>query len=136
MSYQDAQTKKVCRSKNDKVMCGVCGGLAEYWGVSAFWVRMAALVALVMWFPLSILVYFVCCWLMPKPDLMDMQMEFHAARNVSGGRPEQNKRARNPREMYQTVTNIFNNMESRIQKMEDKVTSREFLLNKKFESLQ
>jgi len=34
------------RSRRNRVIAGVCGGLAEFFGVSAFWFRLAFLIAL------------------------------------------------------------------------------------------
>jgi phage shock protein PspC (stress-responsive transcriptional regulator) len=34
------------RSRRNRVFLGVCGGLAEFFGVSAFWFRLAFLIAL------------------------------------------------------------------------------------------
>jgi phage shock protein PspC (stress-responsive transcriptional regulator) len=34
------------RSRNNRVIAGVCGGLAEFFGISAFWFRLAFLIAL------------------------------------------------------------------------------------------
>ncbi len=35
------------RSRNNRVIAGVCGGLAEFFGISAFWFRLAFLIALI-----------------------------------------------------------------------------------------
>jgi phage shock protein C len=35
------------RSRRDRVFAGVCGGLAEFFGISAFWFRLAMLIALI-----------------------------------------------------------------------------------------
>ena len=35
------------RSQQDRVVAGVCGGLAEFFGISAFWFRLAFLIALI-----------------------------------------------------------------------------------------
>jgi len=35
------------RSRRNRVVAGVCGGLAEFYGISAFWFRLAFLIALV-----------------------------------------------------------------------------------------
>ena len=35
------------RSRRDRVVAGVCGGLADFFGVSAFWFRLAFLIALI-----------------------------------------------------------------------------------------
>ena len=33
------------RSKKNRIVLGVCGGLAEFFGISAFWFRLAFLIA-------------------------------------------------------------------------------------------
>ena len=35
------------RSRDNRVVAGVCGGLAEFFGVSAFWFRLGFLLALI-----------------------------------------------------------------------------------------
>jgi phage shock protein C len=35
------------RSRYDHIIAGVCGGLAEFFGISAFWFRLAFLIALI-----------------------------------------------------------------------------------------
>ena len=34
------------RSKRNRIFAGVCGGLSEFFGISAFWFRLALLIAL------------------------------------------------------------------------------------------
>lgn len=34
------------RSRHNRVIAGVCGGLSEFYGISAFWFRLAFLIAL------------------------------------------------------------------------------------------
>lgn len=42
-----ARRNALRRSRRDRVVAGVCGGLAEFFGISAFWFRLAFLIALV-----------------------------------------------------------------------------------------
>jgi len=35
------------RSRHNRVIAGVCGGLGEFFGLSAFWFRLAFLIALI-----------------------------------------------------------------------------------------
>jgi len=35
------------RSRHDHIIAGVCGGLAEFFGISAIWFRLAFLIALI-----------------------------------------------------------------------------------------
>ena len=39
-------TRVLRRSKNNRVIAGVAGGLAEFFGISAFWFRLALIIAL------------------------------------------------------------------------------------------
>lgn len=43
----DTTKHKLRRSRHDRVLFGVCGGLAEFFGISAFWFRLAFLIALI-----------------------------------------------------------------------------------------
>ncbi len=40
------QNHPLRRSRRNRVVAGVCGGLAEFFGISAFWFRLAFLIAL------------------------------------------------------------------------------------------
>jgi phage shock protein C len=42
----DSRTNKLRRSRQNRVIGGVCGGLAQFFGISAFWFRLAFLIAL------------------------------------------------------------------------------------------
>jgi phage shock protein C len=42
-----SQHNSLRRSRNDRVIAGVCGGLAEFFGISVFWFRLAFLIALI-----------------------------------------------------------------------------------------
>ena len=35
------------RSRSNRIFAGVCGGLAEFFGIRAFWFRLAFLIALI-----------------------------------------------------------------------------------------
>jgi phage shock protein C len=35
------------RSRHNRVLAGVCGGLAEFFGISAFWFRLSFLIAFI-----------------------------------------------------------------------------------------
>ncbi|HEY5572494.1 MAG TPA: PspC domain-containing protein [Anaerolineales bacterium] len=42
-----ANGRKLRRSRRNRVLFGVAGGIAEFFGVSAFWIRLAFLIALI-----------------------------------------------------------------------------------------
>jgi phage shock protein PspC (stress-responsive transcriptional regulator) len=41
------QRHELRRSRSDRIIGGVCGGLAQFFGISVFWFRLAFLIALV-----------------------------------------------------------------------------------------
>jgi phage shock protein C len=42
-----SQHNSLRRSRHDHLIAGVCGGLAEFFGISVFWFRLAFLIALI-----------------------------------------------------------------------------------------
>ncbi len=68
-SYQTDQpvpapepAKRLTRSKDDKLLGGVCGGVAEYFGVDANVVRLLTVLGTVLGFGVLVFVY-VAAWL-------------------------------------------------------------------------
>lgn len=59
--------KKLCKSKDNKKLCGVCGGIAEYFGIDATIVRLI-LVLLVVFAGVGVLAYIIAALVMPKAE--------------------------------------------------------------------
>lgn len=54
------------RSRHNRVVAGVCGGLAEFFGISAFWFRLAFLIALIPGGVPGLLPYILLWIIIPK----------------------------------------------------------------------
>ncbi|GIK10089.1 MAG: hypothetical protein JETCAE02_20400 [Anaerolineaceae bacterium] len=54
------------RSKGNRMIAGVCGGLAEFFGISSFWFRLAFLIALIPGGVPGLLVYFIMWAVVPS----------------------------------------------------------------------
>ncbi|HWI43946.1 MAG TPA: PspC domain-containing protein [Nocardioides sp.] len=66
-SYPQAHPeKRLVRRNHDKMVAGVCGGVADYLGVDANLVRIALVAAVVLGFGTGIVLYAVGWWLMPQ----------------------------------------------------------------------
>ncbi len=127
MHCQELPSRQMFRSSEDKVIWGVCGGIAAYFGVCSFWVRVAAIVMFFMFFPFSVIAYIVARMIMPMrmmprvPDVLppvpNVQREPFATASMS------------------TLNSQFDRIEEQICRMEDVVTSREFVLRREFENL-
>ena len=60
------QRQSLRRSRNNRVVAGVCGGLAEFFGVSSFWFRLAFVLALIPGGVPGILVYLIMMMIVPS----------------------------------------------------------------------
>ncbi len=54
------------RSRHNRMIAGVCGGLAEFFGISSFWIRLAFLIALIPGGVPGLLLYLVLWLVIPK----------------------------------------------------------------------
>jgi phage shock protein C len=62
-----AETRRALRrSRSHRVIAGVCGGLGEFFGISAFWFRLAFLIALLPGGVPGILIYLIMWIIIPK----------------------------------------------------------------------
>ena len=57
--------KALRRSHSNRIFAGVCGGLGEFFGISAFWFRLAFLIALIPGGVPGLLVYVILWLVMP-----------------------------------------------------------------------
>ena len=55
------------RSRRNRVVAGVCGGLSEFYGISAFWFRLAFVIAAIPGGLPGILLYLILWLIIPKP---------------------------------------------------------------------
>ena len=62
----DTQRKGLRRSRRNRIFAGVCGGLADFFGISAFWFRLAFLIALIPGGVPGFLAYLLCWIIMPN----------------------------------------------------------------------
>jgi phage shock protein C len=54
------------RSRRNRVIAGVCGGLAEFFGISSFWFRLAFLLALLPGGIPGLLIYLIAWIIIPN----------------------------------------------------------------------
>ena len=60
------KTMKICCSQNNRLIAGVCGGLAEHPGWSPFRVRLVWVLATIFTAFAGMIIYFALWFLMPK----------------------------------------------------------------------
>jgi phage shock protein C len=62
----NVQRQTLRRSSRNRMVAGVCGGLAEFYGISSFWFRLAFLIALIPGGVPGLLVYFIMAFVVPS----------------------------------------------------------------------
>ena len=66
--YKEEETmKKLCKSNTDRKICGVCGGIAEYFNIDANLVRLVAIIAVVMG-GTGVLAYIAAALIIPEAE--------------------------------------------------------------------
>jgi phage shock protein C len=61
--------KRLYRSRNDRIIAGVCGGLGTYLGVDPVLIRVVTIILAVMSFGTVVLIYLLLALVMPlEPD--------------------------------------------------------------------
>ena len=108
------------------MLLGVCQGLADHFGISPFWVRMAAVAALPFTFFWPVIViYIVAALIMKLEPILPLEDEddaefYHSYAHSSSMALHRLKRT-------------FDNLDRRIQRMEDIVTSKENDWDRRFQ---
>ena len=54
------------RSLNNRMIAGVCGGLAEFYGISSFWFRLAMFIAFIPGGVPGLLIYIIMWMIIPS----------------------------------------------------------------------
>lgn len=123
--YDEKQTG-IYRARNG-VFLGVCKGIAEYFDLSIFWVRLALVIVFIFsgFWPV-IGVYLVAAFFMKpkpvKPIESEEEREFY------------DSYVHSPKTAAQRLRKKYEDLERRIRGMEDKVTGREYEWERRFRS--
>jgi phage shock protein PspC (stress-responsive transcriptional regulator) len=66
MSSEVDRPRRLYRSTNDRIVSGLCGGLADYMRIDAAWVRLALVLAVLMGMGAPILFYLIAWLVIPS----------------------------------------------------------------------
>ena len=127
-SFREPNPRRLYRDKEKGVFCGVCAGLADYFGFALGPTRVLTVVFALFFFPITVIIYIGLCFILPaKPQsLYKDQQEaqfWHAVR-------------RSPTETFDDIRHLFREMEAKLQRMERYVTSPRFSLDSEFRDLE
>ncbi|MBA3564204.1 MAG: envelope stress response membrane protein PspC [Gammaproteobacteria bacterium] len=120
--------RRLYRDSKNGIICGVCAGIAEYFGFDRTITRVVTAVSLIFFMPGVLLIYFGLCFLLPrKPAELE--------------RPDQDARFAqavrfSPQDTLSNVRYKFRDMEARMRRMERYVTSPRYKLDEEFRDLE
>lgn len=121
---------RVYRNMRDGKIAGVCAGIADYFGWSVKWTRLAFIFALPFSFPLPLIAYVALAFFLQPGEPI-------AARYQD---PEEEKFWRTysvrPKATLSELKHRFRGLDARIGDMEHAVTSNEFGLRRQFRDLE
>ena len=120
-------TKKGLYRSRDGVILGVCRGVADYFDIRVFWVRMIIVISLLLSGFWPILGIYLVAALLMKPEpaqsfANDDERDFY------------DSYAHSPQSAAQRLKKKFNDLDRRIRRMEDSVTGRDHEWERKFNS--
>ncbi len=118
---------RLYRDRERGILAGVCAGIADYIGVEPIVVRLVAVLALIFFFPPTVVVYvLLAIALGPKPPALYASPEEEAFwRGVSTA----------PGDTFQSLKRKFGDLEDRLRHMESQIASGDFELHRKFRDL-
>jgi len=122
MNYQ--RQRGMYRSRGG-VLLGVCQGIANYFDMSVFWVRMIWIIAFLLTGLWPVAGIYVILALLLKPEPV-------RPLDSDGDKEFYDSYASSPRNAAGRLRRKFDNLDRRIRRMEDQVTGRDFAWERKF----
>ena len=72
---EDFMEKKLYRSESDKKLCGVCGGIAEYFAIDSTVIRLLWVLA-TLFLGSGVICYIICALIMPTKKDEPLEYEY------------------------------------------------------------
>lgn len=121
--------RRLYRDRENKLVFGVCAGIADYFGFDTAVTRILVLIGLVFFLPTTLIGYLVLALLLPKkprpqntrPDDVSASLQ----RSVRSS----------PQATLDTIRHRFRELDGRLQRLEKYMTSKRFELDREFEAL-
>jgi phage shock protein C len=126
---RDPAPRRLYQDRENKVVFGVCAGVADYFGLDVAVTRMVVLGCLVFFLPPTLIGYIVLAILLPKkPTGM-------AERIDPADASLQRTVRSSPQATLDTLRHRFRELDVRMQRMEKYMTSKRFELDREFAAL-
>lgn len=139
------RTPSLCRDRENGKLLGVCAGIANYYGLQSWVVRLIALTGLVFLTSVTLVGYFVAAVVMdPKPKGRRSRLRPPRTRRSRRRQRRARKHAEDsdeayswiPRQRLRDVRSQFDQMELKLRRMEAHVTSAHYDLHRELAELE
>lgn len=124
-----ANPKRLYRDKERGAVCGVCAGIADYFGWDVSIVRVVTVIGMFLT-PFMWIAYIILCFALPrKPRKAEVYRDEEDERFWRSVRVS-------PADTFRRIRHNFREMDARLQRMERYVTSRHYDLDREFRDLE
>lgn len=134
--HRRSRTPKAVRLRSDRWIAGVCGGMGQHFDVDPMWLRVGFVVGFFMTSGALALFYLLCIIVMPVEG---SRRSYQAHDNLREARFQARAGShatfRNNREAMEELARQFDSIEAKVRRLEDHVTSRDYVLERKFAEL-
>ena len=134
------RTPRLCRDRDHGKLLGVCAGIANYYGLETWVVRLIALTGLVFLTSVTLVGYFVAALLMDPSPLHKNRHRMRSPRRTRRERRRQKDQlpaySSIPRQRLRDVRAEFDQMELKLRRMETHVTSGHYHLHRELAELE
>ena len=121
--------RRLYKSRDNKLVAGVCAGIADYFGFDITVTRIVVVIGLIFFLPTTLIGYVLLALLLPRQPYASVR----ASDQVSEGL--QRSVRSSPHATLDAIRHRFREIDSRVQRLEKYVTSKRFALDREFEAL-
>ncbi len=145
--YSKRPRNKLYKCPKKGKICGVCAGIAEYFDIETWVVRVIAISLLIFGNGGMVIVYFVACWLLDsKPKNIDGPVVASDQRHSDNSTADERYHRPHVQDVWRKgsfteqslrrVRSKFERIEARMRNLESYVTSDKFSLHRAFKDIQ
>lgn len=121
--------RRLYQDRENRLVCGVCAGIADYFGFDVTVTRIVVLVGLVFFLPPTLIGYAVLALLLPRKP-----RGFESLRDDVPADLKRSVRS-SPQATLDDIRYRFRELDGRLQRLEKYLTSKRFELDREFEAL-
>lgn len=135
MSYSDdpKPRRQLLRDKQNAKIAGVCAGIANYFNIEAWLVRIIVVTAVIFGHGFVIILYITAWMILDEKPLTDAQGK--AEHKPIGLKTKVYEAGEPPRRAFHEIDHEFRELESRLQAMERYVTSNAYQVDRELKNL-